>query len=63
MKALKADSLFSENIINDFRHQLEDLQVLSFFETRPLMGLHLVSTVELYLHPLGLRFNNSLDCR
>lgn len=63
MKALKADSLFSENIINDFRHQLEDLQVLSFFETHPLMGLRLVSTVEPYLHPLGLRFNNSLDRR
>jgi hypothetical protein len=43
MEALKKDSLFADDLIQDFRQQLEDYYVLSFFETRPLGNLGLVS--------------------
>ncbi|MCJ1270174.1 hypothetical protein MMC22_010070 [Lobaria immixta] len=41
MESLKKDSLFSDTLAGDFRHQLEDYHVLSFFETLPMgkMGL------------------------
>jgi hypothetical protein len=42
IKALKKDSLFSDTLIDDFRHQLEDYYVLSFFETLPMRKLGLV---------------------
>ncbi|KAF8242777.1 hypothetical protein K440DRAFT_656415 [Wilcoxina mikolae CBS 423.85] len=42
MEALKADSLFADSIINDFRHQLEDFYVLSFYETLSLKKLGLI---------------------
>jgi hypothetical protein len=42
MEALKTDSLFADNIISDFRHQLEDFHVLSFYETLSLKRLSLV---------------------
>jgi hypothetical protein len=32
IEALKKDSLFSDTLVDDFRHQLEDYYVLSFFE-------------------------------
>ncbi|MCJ1396455.1 hypothetical protein MMC18_009345 [Xylographa bjoerkii] len=35
MQALIKDSLFSNNLADDFRHCLEDYYVLSFFETLP----------------------------
>lgn len=38
MEALKKDSLFSDTIIETFRHQLEDYRVLSFYETLPVEG-------------------------
>lgn len=44
MEALKKDSLFSDTLVGDFRHQLEDYYVLSFFETRPIAKLGLVRT-------------------
>lgn len=43
MEALKKDSLFAEGIIQDFRHQLENFFVLSFFETLPYKNVGLVS--------------------
>lgn len=43
MEALKSDSLFAESIVEDFRHQLEDYYVLSFYETLPFKNLGLVS--------------------
>lgn len=43
MEALKVDSLFADDLIQDFRHQLEDYYVLSFFETRGFKKLGLVS--------------------
>ena len=46
MEALKSDSLFAESIIEDFRHQLEDYHVLSFYETLPYKKLGLVSEIE-----------------
>jgi len=42
MEALKKDSLFSDNLAGDFRHQLEDYYVLSFFETLPTGRLGIV---------------------
>lgn len=44
MEALKKDSLFSDTLVGDFRHQLEDYYVLSFYETRPIRKLGLVRT-------------------
>ena len=44
MEALKKDSLFSDTLVGDFRHQLEDYYVLSFFETLPMGKLGLVCT-------------------
>jgi hypothetical protein len=46
MEALKKDSLFSDTLMDDFRHQLEDYYVLSFFETLPMgkFGLVCIST-------------------
>ncbi|KAA6413113.1 MAG: hypothetical protein FRX48_02857 [Lasallia pustulata] len=42
MEALKKDSLFSDTLVGDFRHQLEDYYVLSFFETLPMGRLGLI---------------------
>ncbi|KAA6408308.1 MAG: hypothetical protein FRX48_08050 [Lasallia pustulata] len=42
MEALKKDSLFSDTLVGDFRHQLEDYHVLSFFETLPMGRLGLI---------------------
>ncbi|MCJ1422110.1 Serine active site containing protein 1 [Xylographa parallela] len=42
MGALKTDSLFSNTLVEDFRHQLEDYYVLSFFETLPMGRLGLI---------------------
>jgi hypothetical protein len=41
LESLERDSLFASAQIDDFRSQLEDYQVLSFFETRasPHMGI------------------------
>ena len=44
MEALKKDSLFSDILVGDFRHQLEDYYVLSFYETLPMGKLGLVRT-------------------
>lgn len=44
METLKKDSLFSDTIAGDFRHQLEDYHVLSFFETLPMGKMGLVRT-------------------
>ena len=43
MEALKRDSLFSQTLIDDFRHRLEDYHILSFYETLPMGSLGLVS--------------------
>ncbi|QKX60478.1 uncharacterized protein TRUGW13939_07623 [Talaromyces rugulosus] len=42
MEALKKDSLFSDNLVDDFRHQLEDYHVLSFYETLQMGNLGLI---------------------
>ncbi|SLM33335.1 P-loop containing nucleoside triphosphate hydrolase [Lasallia pustulata] len=42
MEALKKDSLFSDTLVRDFRHQREDYHVLSFFETLPMGRLGLI---------------------
>ncbi len=43
LDALKKDSLFADGLTADFRYQLEDFHILSFFETRPYRKLGLVS--------------------
>lgn len=42
MKALKKDSLFGEELVNNFRHQLEDFFVVSFYESLPYKKIGLV---------------------
>ncbi|KAI9764543.1 MAG: hypothetical protein M1840_008369 [Geoglossum simile] len=42
MEALKADSLFADDLVQDFRQQLEDYYVLSFYETLPFKKLGVV---------------------
>lgn len=44
MGALKKQSVFSDNLANDFRHQLEDYHIINFYETLPFKKLGLVST-------------------
>lgn len=39
MEALKKSSLLSQELTQDFRHQLEDYHILSFYETKPPPGL------------------------
>ena len=43
-EALKKDLLFFNTFIEDFRHQLKDYYILSFFETIPIGKLSLVRT-------------------
>jgi hypothetical protein len=43
MEALKKDSLFADSNSKDFRNLLEDYYVLSFFETRSLGSMGLLS--------------------
>jgi hypothetical protein len=49
MEALKKDSMFAEGITEDFRHQLEDFAVLSFYETLPYKKIGLVCCEDLTL--------------
>lgn len=44
MDNLKHNSLFSEHLQDEFRHQYEDYQILSFYETRPMGPMGLVCT-------------------
>jgi len=60
IEALKKDSMFAEGIIEDFKHQLEDFVVLSFFETLPYKKMGLVYCK--YLTPIILILMLS-DCR
>ncbi|MCJ1243623.1 hypothetical protein MMC30_000820, partial [Trapelia coarctata] len=39
LEALKKNSIFSNGVIDDFRHQLEDYYIVSFYETRR-MAIH-----------------------
>ncbi|KAI9696030.1 MAG: hypothetical protein M1836_005861 [Candelina mexicana] len=42
MEALKHDSLFADDLVRDFRHQLEEYYILSFHETVPSKKLGLI---------------------
>ncbi|KAL9090895.1 MAG: hypothetical protein Q9165_005103 [Trypethelium subeluteriae] len=52
MEALKRDSIFSDTIIQHFRHMLEDFHILSFYETRPLKKIGII--VDKHSATLGL---------
>jgi triacylglycerol esterase/lipase EstA (alpha/beta hydrolase family) len=43
MESLRENSLFSETIVDDFRHQIERYQILSFYETQKTKNLGVVS--------------------
>jgi hypothetical protein len=45
MESLKKDRLYSDELIQNFRHQLENYYVLSFSETLPFKKVGLVSTM------------------
>ncbi len=45
LEALKADSLFADDLVQDFRQQLEDYYVLSIYETKRMGSLGVVSGV------------------
>lgn len=49
LEALKKNSLFADNLVDDFRNQLDDYHVLSFYETRPLGIWGLVRTAPRHL--------------
>jgi hypothetical protein len=49
MEALKKDSMFADGISEDFRHQLEEFVVLSFFETLSYKKIGLVCCADLTL--------------
>lgn len=42
LDSLQKDSLFSEDLQDDFRHQVENYSILSFFETRPMDNIGVV---------------------
>ncbi len=42
MDALKANSVFTDDVSRDFRHQLEDYKILSVYETLPFKKLGLI---------------------
>jgi hypothetical protein len=43
LAALRAESLFADDLVQDFRQQLENYRLLSFYETKPTGGLGVVS--------------------
>ena len=45
MDALSKDNLFADDLVQDFRQQLEDYYILSFFETQPFKNVGLVSLI------------------
>jgi hypothetical protein len=45
MEGLKTDSLFADDLVQDFRQQLEDYNVLSFYETLPFKKLGVVDSL------------------
>jgi triacylglycerol esterase/lipase EstA (alpha/beta hydrolase family) len=49
MDSLKKSSLFSDTIVDDFRHQVEKYQILSFYETQKTKNLGIVGTYARYL--------------
>jgi hypothetical protein len=59
MEALKKDSLFGEELVKTFRHQIEDFYVVSFFETHPYkrMGLVRFMILDVYLKADSLRLS------
>jgi hypothetical protein len=59
VEALKKDTLFGEELIENFRFQLEDFNVLSFVETLPYRKLGLV----FYLSVSFSQVLTALDCR
>ncbi|OAQ61390.1 ankyrin repeat domain-containing protein [Pochonia chlamydosporia 170] len=56
MESLKKDTLFSNELIENFKHQLEDRHIISFFETKPYKkhGLKLGLIVDKKSATLGL---------
>jgi hypothetical protein len=42
IEALEKDCLFADELVRDFREQLEDYYILSFYETLPFKKLGLV---------------------
>ncbi|KAI9859416.1 MAG: hypothetical protein M1813_006753 [Trichoglossum hirsutum] len=55
METLKTDSLFADDLVQDFRQQLEDYYVLSFYETLPFKKLGVI--VDKRSATLGLPLN------
>jgi triacylglycerol esterase/lipase EstA (alpha/beta hydrolase family) len=56
MDSLKEDLLFSDTTVDDFRHQVENYQILSFYETQKTKNLGIVGItfdIDTTLTPLG----------
>jgi hypothetical protein len=60
MEALKKDSLFADNIIEDFKHQLENFFIVNFFETLPYKNMGLVGYLYILVFVLSTNFVRSL---
>ncbi|KAK3936743.1 ankyrin repeat-containing domain protein [Diplogelasinospora grovesii] len=71
LEALKKDSLFADDLVKDFRQQLEDYYILSFYETQPFKSVGLIvdrdsATLGLPLNreaQIGLTGNHSDICK
>ena len=59
MDALKRNSIFSDNIVDDFRHQIEQYQILSFYETETTKNLGIVGVYAQMIAAILI----ILDCR
>ncbi len=62
MEALKKDSLFGQELIENFRHQIEDYYVLSFVETLQYKKIGLVRHLSLLFQLINQQTIIALDC-
>ncbi len=63
MAALKSNSPFLNTITDDFRQMLEDFQIISFYETRPLGSFGVVSVTTLVDYESRVNLTLALGCR
>ena len=59
MEILEKDSLFGDTVVQDFCNMAEDYKVLSFYETRALPGMKIVS----HRHSLPAAYQKALTDR
>lgn len=63
LESLEKDGLFASSMIDDFRSFLEDYQVISYYETRPLPNGIIVSCHNPGLTSLSIPGRKQKECR